>query len=166
MPSVTHSPWYLLILLKFLCKLRARFVQRYNLGSYYHEKSKINENHQVSVVARLTNYGPRPSFRQRRTLEKFATVYTHHLSTTGGPTQLRRRMGTTQSVSTLGDLKATRKCQSCHKLLTGISLHSPEKSMNWSRKSNDIPQMLLPPLRRSAVALILLNLTIGGNSST
>jgi len=81
---------------------------------------------------------------------------------------LGRRMMTAQSASTLGDLSATRKRQSRHKLIIGnwniTSLRG--KSTNWSRKPNDIPWMLLASFWQSVVVLTLLSWTMGGYSST
>jgi len=55
-------------------------------------------------------------------------------------THLGRRIGTAQSASTLGNLKATRQRQSYHNLVIGnenvTSLIG--KSMNWLKNSNDI----------------------------
>ena len=71
---------------------------------------KIIQTHRASVVACVTKYR---GFRQRGPFEKSATVsptsWRPHVAPAA---QLRRRMGTAQSVSTLGDLEITRKLQS------------------------------------------------------
>jgi len=109
----------------------------------------------------------------RAPVRKIRNSLPHQLSTSGGPTlrPLRiwgRRMGKAQSASTLGNLKATSKWQTCHKLVleTGTSLHPQGENTNWSRKPNDIPRMLLASHWLSVVVLTLFSWTMGGNSST
>jgi len=83
---------------------------------------KNDQNHRVSVVARANKESARAL--SRRTHLKNPRQFPHQLSIRGGSyvapaKHLGRRMGTAQSASTLGDLRATHKRQFRHKLGIG-----------------------------------------------
>jgi len=71
-----------------------------------------------------------------------------------------------QSASTLGYLKITRK-RHCHKLVIGNwNITSLTESVYWSRKSNDIPWVLVASFQLNVVVLTLQSWMMDGNSST
>jgi len=93
-----------------LCKCRDQFVQRYNLGAANTKCAKL-----IKTIVHL-------GFSQKDRFEKFTTVSPITCRQVGAPRFSRwasgMRMGTAQRAS-LGDLKATRKHQFCHKLVIG-----------------------------------------------
>jgi len=78
---------------------------------------KMNEYNRASVVARVTKD------RVRSPSEKFATLSLTSYPQLEAPhctaAHLGRRLGTAQSASTMGELKATCKRRCCHKLVIG-----------------------------------------------
>ena len=83
---------------------------------------KNDQNHCVSVVV-CANKGSARALG-RGTHSKNPRQSPHQLPTRGGPhvasaTHLGRRMGTAQSASTMGDLRATHKRQFRHRVMSG-----------------------------------------------
>lgn len=142
--SYTTHTWQCLLavplkLQKFLCKLRYRFVQRYNLDCDYHEMCKINLTHRASVVARMTKDCVLSSCIGVRS--KIRHCLPNQVSTSGDPAFhplriLWGELGQRRVLLNLGDLNATHKGQSCQKLVIGnwnINSHTG-KEHDWSRK--------------------------------
>ena len=111
--SQKHPPMVPLILQMLQRKWPDQFFERYNFAIYYHEMRKINQNHCASVVAGVNKgvwaLGWGAALKNSRQSPPSATYMWRPHVTPG--THLGRRMETTQSASTLGDLQASRKRQ-------------------------------------------------------
>jgi len=85
-------------------------------GQLLYEMRKINQNHCASVVTRMIKNHLRAvgtHVHLKKSRQSTASAIHKWRPHVAPATHLKRRMGTAQSTSSLGNLKATRKRHSC-----------------------------------------------------
>jgi len=106
-------------------------------GQLLYEMRKINQNHCASVVTRMIKNHLRAvgtHVHLKKSRQSTASAIHKWRPHVAPATHLKRRMGTAQSTSSLGNLKATRKrhsCQQCSPRLRRLSWQTV--SMNGYR---------------------------------